>query len=200
MNRLPSYTEAEIEEKAEQFLQHHGLYDNRMLMIEHVIEQYGYAIIPVPGLAELAEAYIPIQQGIIFIDEDQYSDVHSLRYRFTLAEELAHILLHRPFFDGKTEAEISALQTKISDRGYLEIEREAKFMASCILMRASVLMERFHHFYSAQSERSNNESVILNFVIRQLGRDFCVSRPAISLRCSSLELIDKAELDNMLLN
>ena len=104
------------------------------------------------------------------------------------------------FFDGKTEAEISALQTKISDRGYLEIEREAKFMASCILMRASVIMERFHHFYSAQSERSNNESVILNFVIRQLGRDFCVSRPAISLRCSSLELIDKAELDNMLLN
>jgi hypothetical protein len=93
---LESHSKENLEEIAERFLQDHGAgkRDGRSLMVESLIESFGYTIWQFPGLSEIAEAYVPAKPGYIFVDEDQYLNGASFRWRFTITEELAHILIH----------------------------------------------------------------------------------------------------------
>lgn len=122
------YKREEIEAIAADFLAGlgNGKYDHRTLRIDWVIESLGIEIVPVPGLMEIAEAYLPIEGKRIFVDESQYAS-HSLRWRFTLAEELAHWLLHKPWFDGKTVEEVQKMQSAFTDKEYLTIEQDEVF-------------------------------------------------------------------------
>ena len=115
---VKNHTNENLEKTAEDFLKKHaqGKYDGRALHIEALIESLGYYIFPVPGLIEIAEAYVPAKPGYIFVDEDQYQNASiSFRWRFTIAEELAHILLHRPIFEGKTAKQIEQIHNEFSD-------------------------------------------------------------------------------------
>ena len=174
-----------------------GTYDGRALRIESVIEKLGYIIFPVPGLVEIADAYIPIKAGYIFVDEDQYLN-GSFRWRFSLAEELAHLLIHRPLFDGKSVAEIVAFQQALTEQEYLRIEREAKYLAGCLLMPRAVFQERFAQFLEIQSQQTPNSLAVLKFVIRQLSMDFHVSCYCVALRALHLHLIDQQQLGELI--
>jgi Zn-dependent peptidase ImmA (M78 family) len=156
----------------------------------------GYSIIPVPGLADIADAYIPITGKRIYIDEEQYLSA-SFRVRFTLAEELAHILLHVPLFQGKSSKEIEELRDNISDTEYQAMERQAKHLAGCLLMPPAVFRDRFDHFYSIKSQRTPNQRRILLFVFRQLSIDFNVSSHSCAVRGLKLGLIDQDQMDEM---
>lgn len=175
-----------------------GYYDGLSLLIEPLIESVGYTIFPIKGLAEIAEAYIPVKRGYIFVDEDQYMNGGSFRWRFILAEELAHSLIHRPLFDGKTPEEIAAFQEAISDKEYLNIEQEAKYLAGALLMPRKKFAERFDHFYSIHSQRLTNNLRILKAVVRDLNLDFNVSYYSICVRSMHLKLVDWQQLDDLL--
>jgi Zn-dependent peptidase ImmA (M78 family) len=173
--------------------------DNRMLLIEHLIESsvVGYTITPVRGLADIADAYIPVVGKRIFIDEEQYLSAHSYRFRFTLAEELAHILLHVPLFKGKSPKEIQSMRDSISDDDYKWIEMEAKYLAGCLLMPKSDFVERFKHFYGIKSQQTTNQRKILVYVFRQLNIDFNVSCVSCAIRALKLKLIDQDQYDEV---
>jgi Zn-dependent peptidase ImmA (M78 family) len=174
---VKNYDKQSLEKISEDFLKKNarGKYDNRALLIESLIESFGYHIFPIPGLAEIAEAYIPAKPGYIFVDEQQYLNGTSFRWRFTIAEELAHILIHRPIFEGKTIKEITKIQDDFSDSDYQTIEKNAKYLAGCILMPRQIFMDRFTHFAEIQSQTTSNTLKILKYVVRQVSLDFNAS-------------------------
>lgn len=197
---VKNYDKPSLEKISEDFLKHNaqGKYDNRMLLIEPLIESYGYQIFPIPGLAEIAEAYLPAKPGYIFVDEEQYLNGTSFRWRFTIAEELAHILIHRPIFEGKPIEEIIRIQEELSDADYQVIERNAKYLAGCILMPQHFFNDRFSHFVDIQSQKTSNSLKILKYVVRQLSMDFNVSCYSVAIRALHLGLIDQQQLDDLL--
>lgn len=195
---IPAWTHPELEAKAEEFLQGYGRYDNRRLRIEETIEATGYKIWPVPGLGEIAEAYLPIKEGVIFIDEDQYRGIGGHRYVFSLAEELAHTILHRPLFSGMDVDKIRREQAALTDDEYLTIERQAKYLAACLLMRADWFRSRFARYQAIQKGRTGNQLHVLRYAIKQLGYDFAVSWHSVSIRAFYLGLIDQAQLDDLI--
>lgn len=196
---VKNHDKQELEKISEDFLKAHakGKYDNRMLLIEPLIESYGYTIFPIPGLCEIAEAYIPAKPGYIFVDENQYLNASSYRFRFTIAEELAHILIHRPIFEGKSVAEITKIQEAFTDADYQTIERNAKYLAACILMPKNEFKSRFQHFHQIQSQQTSNSLKIHRYVARQLSMDFFVSVHSIALRAMQLGLIDQQQLEDL---
>lgn len=198
---VKNFDKHSLEKLAEDFLKQkaQGKFDHRSLLIEWLLESCGYTIFPVPGLAEIAEAYVPAKRGYIFVDEEQYLNGNSsFRWRFTLAEEFAHILLHRPLFEGKTTKEIVKIQDGFSDADYRTIEKNAKYLAGCILMPQGVFKERFAHFAAIQSQQTTNSLSILKYVVRQLSMDFNVSCYSVSIRALHLGLIDQEQLDDLL--
>lgn len=197
MQTIPSYTDEQLEKKAEEFLAEYAKRDGCALLLELVIENFGYEIFPVPGLAVIAEAYIPAKPGLIFMDEEQYMS-SSFRGRFTLAEELAHIILHRPLFEGLNAQQIQEFQEKLSDPQYQQIEREAKYLAGALLMPRQMFMERFKTHQEIQRERQQNELQILRRTIRSLNIDFNASCHSIAIRAMCVGLIDQQQLDDYL--
>lgn len=196
MIKVPTFSSSQLENIAQQWLKKFGQYDNRLLRIEQSAEKGGFAIIPVPGMAEIAEAYLAAN-GLIFVDEGQYLN-STFRWKFTLAEEIAHDLIHRPMFDGLSGSAIQDAQESLTDSDYQLIERTAKELAGCILMPADTFRERFQHFWKTQEQFVSNDLGVMKYVIRQLQYDFGVSCHAISIRAKKLGLIDQEQLDDYL--
>jgi len=70
-------------------------------IIEYIIESgFGIRIDPVPLKVQFAvEAFPAIGKNIIYVDIGLMDDERQeRRYRFTLAEELAHIILHADIY------------------------------------------------------------------------------------------------------
>ncbi len=70
----------------------------------------------------------------IFIDARHYEE-DTFEYKFTLAEELAHILLHMDFYDGINDVEDYIRKYKsIDDYNYRIFEQQARNLASFLLL------------------------------------------------------------------
>jgi Zn-dependent peptidase ImmA (M78 family) len=190
----------ELEAIAAGFLSKHGKgkYDGVSLLIEAIIEGSGFYIWAVPGLKEKAEAYVPVRGNKIYVDEDQYRSATSFRSRFTLAEELAHILIHRPLFAGMDTPEIIKFQKAIPDADYLRMERNAKYLAGALLMKKDVFEKRFNHFWQKQQSRTPVPVFVFRYVVRRLSSDFFVSCHAAAIRSRHLGLVTQAQLNELL--
>ena len=70
----------------------------------------------------------------IFIDTHHYEE-DTFEYKFTLAEELAHILIHMDFYDGINGVEDCIKKyNSISDDDYRKYEQQARNLASFLLL------------------------------------------------------------------
>jgi hypothetical protein len=90
-----------IWQKAEEFLSKYNAERKIPVPIEEIIEfAFHINIIPVPNLASVieVEGFTSSNLKDIYVDEGVYSHVPT-RYRFTLAHEMGHIILHRRFFE-----------------------------------------------------------------------------------------------------
>ncbi|MFY9925874.1 MAG: ImmA/IrrE family metallo-endopeptidase [Opitutaceae bacterium] len=197
--KIKHWNNAELETEAANLISRFGIYDNRALMIEEVVARYGLKIFTIPGLSEIAEAFIPIKDGFIFIDEDQFNDgAYCLRVRFTLAEELSHNVIHRSMFEGMSIEEIKAFQNSLTDEQYERIEQDAKYLAGALLMPEEVYRQRFQYFMANQAGSPHSQVVKLRYVMRQLSYDFVVSLQSASLRGVMLKLIDWVQYNELM--
>ncbi len=155
-----------------------------------MLEAHGYDIIPVPGLNRYAEAYIPRKPWILFVDEDQQLS-HPLRYRFTIAEELAHCLIHHKIFKGKSFTEHLDVYNSISDDDYQDLERNAKYLAAALLMPKQIFIERFNFHKDRNASKTKNPIEVATLVVAALKSEFEVSKEAIGVRCKHIGLIDE---------
>lgn len=91
----------DIRARADEFLAEHHQSGEIPIPIENIIEKrLRMDIVPMRGLRELieAEGFTTSDLAEIWIDENTY-DRWTSRYRFTLAHEVGHVVLHSEVFE-----------------------------------------------------------------------------------------------------
>jgi IrrE N-terminal-like domain len=97
MPDIPVYSYEDLRKKADQFLRQYHPSGNIPVPIEEIVEfDFGINIVPVLGLQREyeVEGFTSGDLKNIYVDEYVYTD-RITRYRFTLAHEIGHVVLHR---------------------------------------------------------------------------------------------------------
>jgi Zn-dependent peptidase ImmA (M78 family) len=117
--------------------------------IEQIVE-FGFEmdIIPMPGFHRNydVDAFISTDLTEIRVDQAVYEAKNKNRYRFSLAHELSHRILHESVFRNlrfRTVAEWKESRTAIPEREYSRLEFQANTLAGLILVPPRELAERF---------------------------------------------------------
>jgi hypothetical protein len=101
MPDIPVYSYEDLRKKADNFLREHHPSGNIPVPIEEIVEfVFGMNIVPVLGLQREfeVEGFTSGDLKNIYVDEYVYTDRPS-RYRFTLAHEIGHVVLHRHLYE-----------------------------------------------------------------------------------------------------
>lgn len=151
--KVPYLSYEQIGEISYDFLSEHGLEKQIPINIESILEfDLGMGIIPIPGFQQnhSVEGSLSIDTKTIYVDEYVFRAVET-RYRFTLAHELGHLLLHKEFFEGtgvSTILDWKRAYRAISENSYFELEMQAYNFAGHILVPSPHLRSRFTDFVS----------------------------------------------------
>lgn len=146
--KAPFYNAHDLRKAASEFLREYNPEGTVPVPIEWIIEkQFQMDIVPMPGLQRgfQIDAYITSDLTEIRVDQDVYASVET-RYRFSLAHELAHKLLHGEVFrqlryDGVEQWKTA--RAGISEREYRFIEWHANAFAGFVLVPPNALEEQF---------------------------------------------------------
>jgi len=131
---------------------------------------------------------------LVYIDE-AHADGPPARYRMTVAEELAHILIHRTVIDSVMgDDDFRALQ---QHRSWYDMERNAKRCAAAILMPARAIIERAKQAYTRLVEVAGfeNPGAVMKYMASQLATPFEVSQTAMRIRLTEwpMRIKDRVE-------
>ena len=100
MAKIPIYSYDDLRKKADDFLRTHNPSSIIPVPIEEIVE-FDFIIIIVPVLALQrdfdVEGFTSSDLKNIYVDEYVYTNYLN-RYRFTLAHEIGHIILHRNLY------------------------------------------------------------------------------------------------------
>ncbi len=121
----------------------------------------------------------------IAIDEDQWNSDDQHRVRFSLAHELAHLLLHKTVFADisfRDSNEWLDFMLHVPADKHLWLERHANYFAECLLVPAKLLKNKFAS-YAEHMEPGEQPTV------RKLSRYFRVSDECMRIRLGRLGLI-----------
>ena len=144
--------------------------------------------VPVERLAELAGAlvrYEPFEgtmSGLLYRSNERavigVNSIHpEVRQRFTIAHELAHLLLHQPTFQIDEHAFV-AFRNPESSKATDPAEVEANQFAAALLMPEGLL---------AKSVRDLGENPDAERAILELSKRFLVSQEAMTIRLTRLD-------------
>lgn len=100
MTKIPIYSYEDLRKKADDFLHTYNLSGDIPVPIEEIVEfDFNINIIPVLALQREfgVEGFTSSDLKNIYVDEYVYTDYIN-RYRFTLAHEIGHIILHRNLY------------------------------------------------------------------------------------------------------
>jgi hypothetical protein len=119
---------------------------------------------------------IAVTAGTMLIESSLLEHRQSYgRYRFTVAHELAHWILHKKIFTGAfSEAALYKSDSRMKNK----VEWQANYLAAAILMPAGAVKRAF---YRAKSEKAD--------VTKRLAKLFEVSKEAMGIRIKELGLI-----------
>lgn len=159
--------------------------------IEEIIEfQMGLNVIPIPGMLRCfdIDGFTSNDMSSIYVDEFVYKYRPS-RYRFTLAHEVGHLILHKNIFK---EAKFgNSLEWKdfiksIPEKQYSQLEYQAYAFGGLVLVQKEHLQE----LTEIQVKRAHDGGVALEanwdsawgYIAEQLAREFDVSTQVIDKR------------------
>jgi len=94
--KIPFLEEAELRRRAREFLSKHNPKSKIPVPIETIVEfDFELNIVPAPGLIKVrgVNGFLTSDRSSIFVDDSLLRMALS-RYFFTLAHELAHLVLH----------------------------------------------------------------------------------------------------------
>jgi hypothetical protein len=163
----------DLRRRAREFLANHHPAATIPIPIEEIVEfVFRIDIIPTPGLHRVhdIDAFITSDLTSIYVDEFVYASRPG-RYRFSLAHELAHAVLHRGIFQGLSFSSIAEWLTvvqQIPEKDYSWIEWQAYAFAGLVLVPEEALRAEFekveqtlaqhgltlHNAYSDAAKRS----------------------------------------------
>ena len=106
--------------------------------VEAFCDCLGVAIVPVDGLFEKfrAEAYVAVDFNTIYVDTSGYKS-ESARYRFSVAHELGHFVLHRDYYPSRL-GNFDEWKVLSSNLDY--VEYQANYFAASLLAPENMLI------------------------------------------------------------
>ena len=193
-----------IAELAAAFIANHNPENVLPLPIEEIVEfNFGIDIIAMPGFHVNYEvdAFISSDLSEIRVDQSVYDAKNKNRYRFSLAHELAHAVLHQDIFKQLKYSSVAAWKASrdaIPEKAYSWLEWQANCFAGLILVPPLALASKFElavahaesvgiDIYDARPEAWDN-------IERWLGAEFGVSTAVISRRAVKDGLWEAGEM------
>ena len=154
-----------VRQIADSFLDTHHVDRRIPVPIEQIIEfDFGISIIPIPGILKSydVDASISSDLSTIYVDESIYL-TRERRYRFSIAHELAHCVLHAEIFMQlrfDSIAEWKRIVSAIPERQYGFIEQQAYNFAGLVLVPSNRLKDEF--------DRADDEAAAAGIELRDL--------------------------------
>lgn len=203
MADIPTYPFSYYKKLAATILKKYGLPVEKKLPvdIEVLLDKMGITIHSIPNMFKdfgVKGAVIKKAVGTGFdvsIDENQY-ETQEFYYRFTLAEELSHILLHEKLVAGITcLEEVQEFHRSFTDEQYKRIEQQARVMASQLLL-PSHLFDDFilewvkSHLSEIRKEKFYSTNELADYIACKIQASLKLSRDVV--RTSIMRFPDSA--------
>jgi hypothetical protein len=176
---------------ADDFLKKHHESGELPVPIERIVEfSFGLDIVPVPGLQDEFEVDAFITSDLSEIRVDSFiQEKRPARYRFSLAHELAHLLIHQDVFANLSFSSITQWKRaicSIPEDQYGWIEWQAYALGGLILVPSSALKDLFEtKLVEAKAAGINLRDIdedMRKTVESNIGRYFEVSAEVIARR------------------
>lgn len=131
--------------------------------IERLVEQeFGLDVIPIPGYRDLAQIDGALSADLTSITVDQWvMERRQNRYRFTLAHELGHLVLHRSLIASLAMSGTGTWKGAVQSwdaRQYSFLERQANQFAGYLLVPGAALLRQ----YTSAAERARAHGIALD--------------------------------------
>ena len=190
-SKITFYDIPTLEEMARVFLDKYHDKKHLEVDIEYIAEaKLGWCIMPFSSLTDLhgIEAFA-VRGKTIYID--QYLMDHKERkYRFTIAEELAHVILHEQLYEHCTSVEEHLdIYGDIKVEDYWRMDRNAKYLASAIILPAKNFEEKALEIYRSLDRKKYTTNEIIIYAIQsKLTELFNVNDIVVEIRFKNLGL------------
>ncbi len=200
---LCTYTVAELERIAHEHLQRLPTSLSIPIDVDYIVEQLpGVDLDHYPflrdnyGLDGMVGTDLDTTEIVIYIDEKLATSERLLRrYRMTVAEELAHLILHRKAIEAVADPRDFLALQKLPN--WYEYERNAKKLAAMILMPSDIILTHSRELYRefVISVGFQNPAAIKNFLTSKLADHFEVSVQAMKFRLGEwpIRVFDKID-------
>jgi len=188
---VPYLSYDELKSRAADVLEQSSCRDHFPVDIELIVERdFSIEIVPIVGLqtAYQIDAFISKDLKTITVDESVL-DNRINRYRFSLAHELGHKVLHEQILAGidfETTAEWKECIAAIPHKQYGFLEYQANTFANALLIPQLELERRLtdvlSKIRSAGMDPNEHRDICLNYVSTDLAKLFQVSQATMEIR------------------
>jgi Zn-dependent peptidase ImmA (M78 family) len=180
----PYLTYADVRGKAEAFLNEFHPSSSVPVPIDLIAERdFGLSIIPCPGLKDAfdVDGYVARNKRALYVDSNAIEKYY-FRFRFTVAHELAHLVLHAGLFDCadyNTAEEWKTFIRNLDPNAYGWAHRQAHWFAGNVLLPPRVFNLRFHEMVHKATAGGfaikEHFEEFMEFISKPLSREFEVS-------------------------
>lgn len=181
-----------LRQRAKQFLSQYHSSREPPVPIEEIVEfQFEMDIVPEPGLHEHfdVDSYITHDLKEIRVDESVYQSRPG-RYRFSLAHELGHRVLHQEVFSCLTFSTIGewkhAISNVIPEKQYGYLEFQASSFAGLILVPSTELRQEYEEVCKVLEAHGlsmdEDSEVARDLVSQRIAEPFGVSSAVVKRR------------------
>ena len=193
----------ELESIAEQFLREQHPTLEIPVPIEEIVEfSLGLDIIPIPGLYKdfNTESWLSHNQRSIYIDLRQCQEMET-RYRFSLAHEVGHLLLHADLYVGISLNSLEdwlTFQNRFDPTLRDNLEWQARSLAGRILVPAAPLVKHAQALLDKMKSRlpkSYDREALLGAMSIPLADTFKVHEEVVRIRLSGDRLGERIKFE-----
>ncbi len=185
---------AEVEKAAEGFRMQHGLITVPVDIERAVEHSLAMDIIPLPGLRRefQVDGFLASDFSAIYVDDYMIS-AYPERYRFTLAHEVGHRVLHEQIYAENRMLSVEEYRAFLAALPAQKLdawEADANNFAGCVLMPPKAIEAA----YSAQVKRAAglgarvDAPTFNSYAAEPLSKQFSVSAKAVEIRLARLRL------------
>jgi Zn-dependent peptidase ImmA (M78 family) len=184
----------QLEQLASEFLKLRGhFFNGYVLLIEDVLDNMGYTIFP-KKIGAIAEAYVAVSDAKVVIVDEYTMDRYECRHRFSLAEELAHILIGEKMSPPLDRLQMRSYVNGLDSASYLAFEKNAKFLAGALLMPKDQFSKRFDELKRGFTQETVSRGAVASKTLKRLSKEYIVSEQATGIRARDLDLITREDL------
>lgn len=191
MTQIPIHSYEDLRKKADEFLDTYNPSGAIPVPIEEIVEfDFNINVVPVLGLQREfeVEGFTSSDLKNIYVDEYVYTDYLN-RYRFTLAHEIGHIILHRNLYNTNRFSSIAGWKEFINsmteeEHGWLEYQGYA-FAGLVLVPRESLIKHTSELVKKIKGKKislEHNWDFAWELIIAHLGKAFQVSSSVIEKR------------------